>query len=120
MNNIQVLVSVELQSDPPDPAVPRNIFRLCISKDSSLGPTLSLLFLLLVQSPENKWANAGWKYLYVQYAGQIYHCLSFFTTENIIQICYFLQIVSSIKTPAFLDVTILYSKARPVATLWLK
>ena len=29
----------------------------CISIESSLGPTLSLLFLLLGQSRENKWAN---------------------------------------------------------------
>ena len=41
----------------PTLLVPTAFSGPCISKDSSLGPTLSLLFLLLVQSLENKWAN---------------------------------------------------------------
>ena len=42
-------------ADSPGP--PAGFSGPCISIESSLGPTLSLLFLLLVQSQENKWAN---------------------------------------------------------------
>ena len=57
----------------------------CISIESSLGPTLSLLFLLLGQSRENKWANlpVNTYMCNMQDIAWIYIYFNIFTTAHI-------------------------------------